>query len=122
MLLSVLGLYSYKICSPSSLMLSSSVSILNTVQLFRFAMTKINLSKYMFISKISDLFIFIKLCSHSMTVCLTFSLKIVIMLLKALFALFSYFIYSAFIIKISNLSVLFNPLVHVFYAVFAHPP
>lgn len=43
------------------------------------------------------------------------------MLLKALFALFSYFIYSAFIIKISNLSVLFNPLVHVFYAVFARP-
>ena len=54
-----LGLCSYRVCPSRSLILSSSKSMLHVVQLLMFVIIKINLNDHMFISKISDYFIFI---------------------------------------------------------------
>lgn len=88
------GTVSYKTWSPNSLILSSSVSLLYVLQLFRFTIIKINLNDHMFIFKISDYLIFVKICSFHERNYLIFSLKIIIMSLKSLFALLGSFVYS----------------------------
>lgn len=77
------GLCSYRACSSQSLTLSLSVSVLCVVQLFKFAIIKINLNDRVFISKTFDYF-YKNLFSFHDCDFLTSPLRIEIMLQKAL--------------------------------------